>query len=176
MVWGGFRVPEFCTQLVLKFGPIIRKGPVMVKKRDGDPWMPAPKYSQTLSGLTVNLLVRDVPRSVRFAKTVFGADAVYADPDFAVMRVATDTCAAEWMLHADHTYNDHPLTGIATGADGRGASAEFRLHGVDPDDAEARARDAGDTILEGALDKPHGLREAYILDDDGYCWVPDRPL
>jgi catechol 2,3-dioxygenase-like lactoylglutathione lyase family enzyme len=148
----------------------------MVKKRDGDPWMPAPKYSQTLSGLSVNLLVTDVSKSAQFAKTVFGAEAVYADPDFAVMRIATDTCAAEWMLHADHTYSDHPLAGIAKGAEGRGAGAEFRLHGVDPDDAEARARDAGYTILAGALDKPHGLREVYILDDDGYCWVPDRPL
>ncbi|MBL4721163.1 MAG: VOC family protein [Alphaproteobacteria bacterium] len=138
--------------------------------------MPAPKYSKTLSGLSVNLLVKDVPAAVRFAQSVLGATSIYDDPDFAVVRIATDTCSAEWMLHADHTYNDHPLSGIARGATGRGAGAEFRVHGVDPDDAEARARDAGYTILDGAADKPHGLREVYILDKDGYCWVPDRPL
>ncbi len=22
--------------------------------------------------------------------------------------------------------------------------------------------------------QPHGLRECYILDNDGYCWVPSR--
>ncbi len=30
-------------------------------------------------------------------------------------------------------------------------------------------------VLAGAMDKPHGLREAYILDDSGYLWVPDVP-
>jgi hypothetical protein len=27
-------------------------------------------------------------------------------------------------------------------------------------------------VLSEAADKPHGLRESYILDPDGYCWVP----
>jgi len=26
------------------------------------------------------------------------------------------------------------------------------------------------------MDKPHGLREAYLIDPDGYIWVPDTPL
>jgi hypothetical protein len=30
-------------------------------------------------------------------------------------------------------------------------------------------------VLQAPADKPHGLREAYILDPDGYCWVPGRP-
>ncbi len=29
-----------------------------MKLRTGDPWMPAPQYSRSLSGLTLNLLVR----------------------------------------------------------------------------------------------------------------------
>jgi hypothetical protein len=41
---------------------------------------------------------------------------------------------------------------------------------------ETLARDGGYTVLAGALDKSHGLREAYILNPDGYCWVPDIPL
>ncbi len=37
-------------------------------------------------------------------------------------------------------------------------------------------RDAhGYTVLAGAADKPHGLREAYVVDADGYVWVPDIP-
>jgi hypothetical protein len=26
------------------------------------------------------------------------------------------------------------------------------------------------------MDKPHGLRECVLLDDDGYCWVPGVAL
>ena len=61
----------------------------MVKKRGGDPWMPASVYSKGLSGLSVNLLVNDVAASVVFAETVLGAKAVYADPDFAVLKIDT---------------------------------------------------------------------------------------
>lgn len=142
-----------------------------MKKRTGDPWMPAPAYGRSLSGLTVNLVVRDVARAVDFARVVLAADVVYADPDFAVLRHG----AAEWMLHADHTYSDHALKGSLAADDPRGIGAELRLHGRDPDAAEAAARAAGHTVLAGSMDKPHGLREAYILDPDGYCWVPDVP-
>lgn len=144
----------------------------MATKRAGTPWMPADDYGRGLTGLGINLLVRDMALSVEFAKTVLGAEAVYADADFAVLRHGD----AEWMLHADHTYEDNPLHGFVAGLEGRGAGAELRLHGRDPDEAEAAARAAGYTVLAGAADKPHGLREAYILDPDSYCWVPDAAL
>ena len=143
-----------------------------MKKRIGDPWMPAPAYGRSLAGLTVNLIVRDVARTVEFARVVLAAQVVYADVDFAVLRHG----AAEWMLHADHTYSDHPLRGSLAAEDVRGIGAELRLHGRDPDAAEAAARQAGYAVLAGGMDKPHGLREAYILDPDGYCWVPDVPV
>lgn len=144
----------------------------MATKRTGTPWMRADDYGRALRGLGINLLVRDVAASVDFARTVLAAEAVYADADFAVLRHGD----AEWILHADHTYEDNPLYGFVAGLQGRGAGAELRLHNCDPDKAEAAARVAGCTILAGAADKPHGLREAYILDPDGYCWVPDRPI
>ena len=144
----------------------------MATKRTGTPWMPADDYGRGLNGLGVNLLVSDVAASVEFAQTVLGADTVYADADFAVLRFGD----AQWMLHADHTYEDHPLHGFVAGLEGRGVGAELRLHDCNPDDAQAAARAAGHTVLAGAADKPHGLREAYILDPDGYCWVPDIPI
>jgi catechol 2,3-dioxygenase-like lactoylglutathione lyase family enzyme len=144
----------------------------MAKKRTGDPWMPTPAYSRSLEGLSLNLLVADVTASVAFAETVLQAETVYTDPDFAVLR----RDGASWILHADHTYDNHPLSGFVSGTEGRGTGAELRIHNLDPDDAERRARDAGYTILAGAADKGHGLREVYILDPDGYCWVPDTPL
>ena len=79
------------------------------------------------------------------------------------------------MLHADHTYLEHPLHPSLAADVPRGVGAELRLHGRDPDAAEAAARRLGCTVLAGTTDKPHGLREVYLLDADGYLWVPDVP-
>jgi catechol 2,3-dioxygenase-like lactoylglutathione lyase family enzyme len=134
--------------------------------------MPAPHYSRSLCGLTLNLLVRDVARALPFHREVLGAEVVYSDPDFAVLRFG----AVEWMLHADHTYRDHPLHATLSQSQQRGVGAELRLHGRDPDAAEAAAKRLGHAVLASATDKPHGLREAYLIDPDGYLWVPDIPL
>ena len=133
--------------------------------------MTAGEYGRSLTGLGVNLLVENIERALRFQTRILGAEVVYADPDFAVLR----GFAAEWMFHADHTYDDHPLRGSLTRELARGIGIELRLHGCNPDEAERRARDLGYTVLSGATDKPHGLREAYLLDEDGYLWVPDVP-
>ena len=139
-----------------------------MKKAQHPPWMPAPAYSATLSGLSLNLLVRDVAASAAFARSVLGADVVYEDEDFAVFRRP----GSEWMVHADHAYLDHPLHGSLASDVERGVGAELRLYGLDPDAAEAAARAHGYAVLAPAKDKPHGLREAYLLDPDGYLWVP----
>ena len=145
----------------------------MVKKRTGEPWMPAGAYGQSLRGLTINLLVANVEKSLLFQRVVLGCDPVYADPDFAVVR----GCGGEWMLHADHTYDGHPFLAQTVSANtSRGLGVELRVHGCDPDKATAAAVKHGYTVLAAAADKPHGLREAFIVDDDGYVWVPDIPL
>lgn len=142
-----------------------------MKLRTGDPWMPAPDYGRSLGGLTINLLVRDIAAALPFHREVLGAEVVYSDPDFAVLRYGE----VQWMLHADHTYLEHPLHASLAEALPRGVGAELRLHGRDPDAAEAAARRLGLSVLVAATDKPHGLREAYLLDADGYLWVPDVP-
>ena len=55
----------------------------------------------------------------------------------------------------------------------RGAGIELRLHHCDPDAvAAARPRELGFRLLDGPRDQPdHGLREAHLVDDDGYVWV-----
>ena len=149
----------------------------MVSKRgDAKPWMAADEYGRSLRGLGVNLLVRDIARSVAFAQEVLLARLVYADADFAVLRHETDRAGAEWMLHADHTYSSHPLLGLTGDNAIRGAGCELRLYDLDPDAAAKRAAARGDTILQDATDKPHGLRECYIADPDGYVWVPGVPI
>ncbi len=144
----------------------------MTKRSTRNPWMAADQYGRSLRGFGVNLLVRDVAKSSPFHREVLAGEEVYRDEDFAVFRFGT----VEWMLHADHTYDAHPLAKLLAAGDARGVGAELRLHGRDPDEAEAAARRRNDVVLQPATDKPHGLREAFILDPDGYLWVPDVPL
>ena len=143
-----------------------------MKLRTGDAWMPADEYGKSLKGLTLNLLVEDIGNALVFQRNVLGADVVYSDPDFAVLR----GYGAEWILHADHTYARHPFRIAANAAGQRGAGAELRLHGCDPDKAEAAAVEHGFEVMASAANKPHGLREVFLVDADGYVWVPDRPL
>ena len=142
-----------------------------MKLRTGDPWMPAAEYSRSLHGLTVGLLVRDIDAALLFQREVLGATVIYSDPDFA----ALEGFGAGWMLHADHTYDGHPTNELIAAPIQRGVGAELRLHGRDPDEAEAAALRLGFLVLAPAADKPHGLREVFIRDPDGYIWVPDVP-
>ena len=87
--------------------------------------MPAEEYGRSLQGLGINLLVRDVTRSVAFARDVLGASVAYADKDFAVLRYANGPTRAEWMLHSDGTYHSNPLLGLIGDAQVRGVGAEI---------------------------------------------------
>src|SRR5689334_144772 len=110
-----------------------------MKLRTGEPWMSGAEYGHSLRGLTVNVLVRDIDAALAFQREVLGATIVYSDPDFAVCSGS----GSQWMLHADHTFEGHPAGSKAALAQPRGVGAEFRLHGCDPDQAEAAARRLG---------------------------------
>ena len=131
-------------------------------------WMSADNYGRSLTGISVNLLVEVVSDSVKFHREVLGATEVYSDVDFAAFEFAQVT----WMLHADHTYDSHPLFASLKKNAARGLGAEIRLHGRDPDTAEAAARRLGYHVVQAAADKPHGVREVFLRDADGYLWVP----
>lgn len=134
----------------------------------GDVKPDAAAYGRALQGFGINLLVRDVAAVCRFTTDILTLQTVYQDHDFAILRHG----AGEWMVHSDSTYHSHPLLGV-TPSDGiRGSGVELRVYGVDPDAASARASAAGYDILQPASDKPHGLREAYIIGPDYYIWVP----
>ncbi len=144
-----------------------------MKERDGEPWMAADAYGRSLRGMGVNLLVREVARSVAFLTEVLALEVVYADADFAVLRYGNrEGGGQDVILHADHTYAEHPLLALTGDGALRGAGVELRLYGIDPDAAEARARTRGDAVFAATQDKPHGLRECYLADPDGYIWVP----
>ena len=146
-----------------------------MKKREGEPWMSGEDYGHSLRGFGVNILVRDIKRAVAFQTEVLATEVVYQDEDIAVLRhLGADGRTHEWMLHADHTFSDHPLLALTGDGALRGAGIELRLYDHDPDRAEARARKRGDHVLAASADKPHGLRECCLVDPDGYVWVPAR--
>ena len=132
----------------------------------------APGVGRSLRGIGVNLLVRDVPRQCAFLEAVFGMTAHQVTRDFAILRFGD----AVFQIHADATYHSNPLLDLLPEAPPRGAGVELRLYDCDPDAVAGRAEAAGGVVLAVPVDKPHGLREAYILCPDGYAWVPSRPL
>ena len=143
-----------------------------MKLRTGEPWMTGKQYARSLRGLTLNILVVDIDAALVFQREVLGVSVVYSDPDFAVC----SGYGSEWMFHADHTFENHPMRNTPLPAHARGAGLELRLHGCNPSQAEAAARRLGFEVLSPATDKGHGLREAHLRDNDGYVWVPDVPV
>ncbi|MGB1258372.1 MAG: VOC family protein [Thiolinea sp.] len=146
----------------------------MKKRSDNQqPFMPPPEFGHSLTGMSLNVLVTDMDRAVLFAREVLQAEFRYADPDIAI----AVKNGVQWMIHADHTYDKHPLLPITQGASRRGAGLEIRFHNGDPDQTAKDANTAGFIVLDGPRDQPdHGLREVHIEDQDGYVWVVDQPL
>ena len=132
----------------------------------------ASDYGKSLNGLGFNLIVRNLNRAVNFAENVLGATVYFRTPTFAAMKLNHQ----DFMFHADETYWDNPLKASLASTEVRGVGVELRAYGRDPDMAEVYARQGGWTVLAGSLDKPHGLRECMIMDDDGYIWIPSVHL
>lgn len=131
----------------------------------------AEEFGAALRGIGLNLLVRDVKTECAFLDTVFGMSAHQPTDDFAIVKYGDQV----FQLHSDRTYHSNPLLGLLPELPPRGAGIEIRLYDTDPEDAVAKAKAAGCTVLQPPTDKPHGLREAYILCENGYAWVPSRP-
>ncbi|MEM9580652.1 MAG: VOC family protein [Pseudomonadota bacterium] len=132
----------------------------------------ADDFGASLKGLGLNILVKDVKKTAGFLTGVFGIAAHRVTADFAIMTYEGQV----FQLHHDGTYGAHPLLGVLPEAGVRGAGAQFHLFATDPDVAASKAEDVGGHILDAAKNKPHGLREVFIMDPDGYVWVASRPL
>ncbi|MFK7761869.1 MAG: VOC family protein [Roseobacter sp.] len=129
-------------------------------------------FGKSLRRIGLNILVRDVQATAAFLSEVFDLRAHRMSQDFAIITYGS----AVFQLHADGTYAENPLLSLLPENPPRGAGVEIRLYDSDPDIAVKRAEARGAVVLQVPTDKPHGLREAYILCDDGYAWVPSRPL
>ena len=144
----------------------------MTQTRTGMAWMPADQYGRALPRFTVNLLVQDMIKSLSFYRDVLQATVRYADADFAALELN----GTGFMLHADHTYDHHPLYARLQASGARGTGAELRVMGMDPDAVETRARAAGTIVLQPAKDFPHGWRDVMLEDPDGYIWAIGVPI
>ncbi len=144
----------------------------MTKTRTGDAWMTAGEYGRAMPKFTVNLLVRDVQTSLPFYRDVLGAAVRYSDSDFAALNLL----GFDFMLHADHTYDHHPLYERLRSDGQRGTGSELRVKGIDPDAAERRAKALQTRIIQPAMDFPHGWRDVMLEDPDGYIWALGVPI
>lgn len=130
------------------------------------------EYGRTLRGLGFNLIVKDIEKAITFATEVLEATVFFRTEVFAAMKLNGN----DFMFHIPSSYRGNELYATLTSDAPRGVGVELRCYHSDPDAAEARARSLGFTILAGSIDKPHGLRECMILDDDGFVWIPSRHL
>ena len=144
----------------------------MTRTRTGDAFMAADEYGRGLPKFSANLLVRDVAKSLPFYRDVLGVTVRYADNDFAALSLF----GVDFMLHADHAYDHHPLHAPLMAARERGVGAELRFLGLDPDQVEARAKHAGAIVVQPVRDYAHGWREVTLLDPDGYIWTVGLPI
>lgn len=145
----------------------------MTKKRTGTPWMASDAYGKTLTGLSLNLIVRDVQKSVPFYRDVLGMTVHYSDEDMAALQLES----AQIVLHADHTYEQQPWAPRLRDAGKRGLGAEIRILGIDPDAAERRARERGATVLAVTrVAAGHGWRDVLLEDPDGYTFAVGTAL
>jgi hypothetical protein len=129
-------------------------------------------FGKSLRGIGINLLVRDVVEQCRFLEAVFLVKTHQVSADFAIVTYGDQV----FQLHSDGTYHSNPLQGLLPDNPPRGAGIEIRFYDTDPEEAVKRAKALDAVILQEPTDKPHGLREAYILCKNGYAWVPSRPL
>ena len=129
-------------------------------------------FGKSLRGIGINLLVRDVIEQCRFLEAVFLVKTHQVSADFAIVTYGDQV----FQLHSDGTYHSNPLQGLLPDNPPRGAGIEIRFYDTDPEEVVKRAKALDAVILQEPTDKPHGLREAYILCENGYAWVPSRPL
>ncbi|MEM7091271.1 MAG: VOC family protein [Pseudomonadota bacterium] len=127
-------------------------------------------FGRSLKGIGLNLLVSDVKAQCAFLEAVFDMRTYQATADFAIVTYGEQV----FQLHSDGTYHSNPLLSLVPESGPRGGGLEIRLYDSDPDQAHDRAVQTGAMILQGPTDKPHGLRECFILCSNGYAWVPSR--
>ncbi|HRE22571.1 MAG TPA: hypothetical protein PKW21_16305, partial [Rhabdaerophilum sp.] len=120
------------------------------------------EIGRALTPFGVNLLVRNGARTAVFLTQVLGFTQIRLGDGFGLFRLG----GVMVQIHEDSTYGAHPMLSLLPENGARGGGVELRLFECDPDKAEVRARQHGYDVLRESLDRPHGLRECFLLDPD----------
>ena len=138
----------------------------------------ADDLGRMLRGSGVNLLCPDPLTYVPEIAHVMAMKVIRVDSFFGLLSWQDNpTIDSLIQVHADKTYANNPYFALLSDNQVRGIGIELRFYHCNPDDAVERATATRDyTILQPAKDKEHGVREAFILDPLGYCWVPSLPI
>jgi uncharacterized glyoxalase superfamily protein PhnB len=132
---------------------------------------PEPTGGPAMSQLIPYLAVRDARAAIAWYTDAFGAQVVgdpYVMDDDRIGHAELDVGGATLYL-AD----DHPELGLVGPDDGRN-SVSLHLTVADVDDAVARARRAGATVVREPADAPYG-RTGVITDPYGHRWMVQTP-
>lgn len=109
----------------------------MIQTWTDDALMPADEYGRRLPKFSSKLLVRHLASSLPFYREVLDATVRYADDDFAVLTLL----GTDFMLHADHAYDHHPLSVPLQAARERGVGgASFSWAGPGQSGGTGRTR------------------------------------
>ena len=119
----------------------------------------AVEFGRALDDFGINILVSDVASTVLFLEQVQQIKTHRYNSDFAVLEYHQ----TYFQLHADHTYHSNPLPSLLSQAGKGGAVIELRLYDTNPDVCEEKARIFDYVVLRECENRPHGLRECYLL-------------
>ena len=136
----------------------------MTKERTGDAWMPADEYGRAMPKFSLNLLVREVERSLPFYKNRARRDCALRRPGFR----RAESAGRGFYAAFPPRLRPSPLFERLKVGGARGTGAELRVMGIDPDVVEKRAQAAGAKIIQPAMDFPYGWRDVMLEDPDGY--------
>ena len=136
------------------------------------------ELSKNLVGFGKYLIFREPLISALSIATVFSLNLIKAYKFYALLNWDDNANFGNLIqVHSDFSYIKTPYYKYFEDSRPRGLGAELRLFNVSPDKSVEQASiEQGWQVIESPNDKEHGLREAFLLDNVGFCWVPSVPL
>jgi len=133
---------------------------------------------KNLVGFGVNIIC---PNPLIYAPSiarVFSLNLIRVDEFYAILTWDNNANFGNLIqVHSDCSYKKTPYCKYFGNSEPRGLGVELRLFNVSPDKSVELANiEQGWQVIQSPTDKEHGLREAFLLDSIGFCWVPSVPL
>ena len=136
------------------------------------------ELGKNLTGFGVNLICPEPSIYAPSLARVFSLNLIRVDEFYALLTWDDNANFGNLIqVHSDFSYKKTPYYKYFEDSRPRGLGAELRLFNVSPDKSVEQASiEQGWQVIESPNDKEHGLREAFLLDNVGFCWVPSVPL